>query len=214
MTKKPVIILGAGGHAKVIAEALILSGREILGFVTPDLKEGTVFNCSTVLGDDSVILDYSVDDVDLVNGVGTLPKKNLRWDIASTMRDKGYYFATVTHPNTIIASDTVLQEGTQVMAGVVLQPGTIIGKDSIINTGVIIDHDCTIAENCHLAPGVICSGNVSIGKNVHIGTGAKVIHGINIGSESIIAAGSTIYKDVPAGTLVKQQLNTVMKGIE
>jgi sugar O-acyltransferase (sialic acid O-acetyltransferase NeuD family) len=213
MTNRPVIILGAGGHAKVLFEALRLSGRVILGFVTPDLEVGAGFCGSTVLGDDSIILNYSANEVDLVNGVGALPGKNLRWKLTSSMREKGYHFTVVIHPNAVVASDVVLKEGAQVMAGVVIQPGTTIGKNTIINTGSIIDHDCIIAENCHVAPSVVCSGDVNIGKNVHIGTGARIIQGINIGEGCVIAAGSTIYKDVPANMLVKQQ-NTEMNLVE
>lgn len=214
MISKPVIILGAGGHAKVVAEMIRLLNLEILGFVTPDHVAGSVLNNSTVLGDDSIIFDYSVDDIDLVNGVGALPGQNLRWDITSEMREKGYHFITTIHPNAFVSTDVVLEEGVQVMAGAVIQSGTIIGRDSIINTGAIIDHDCIISANCHLAPGVICSGGVSVGANTHIGTGARTIQGINIGARSIIAAGSTIYKNVPADMLVKQLLKTVMESVE
>jgi len=210
VTNKKVIILGAGGHAKVVAEALRLSGAKILGFVTPDLDSGKEFYGSTILGDDAVIFDYLIEEVDLVNGVGALPGQTLRWELASKMREKGYHFKTVVHPKAVVASSVVLEEGVQVMAGVVIQPGTSIGRDSIINSGVIIDHDCVISENCHLAPGVVCSGAISIGGNTHIGTGASIIQGINVGGKSVIAAGTIIYKNVPLGTLVKQQLNILV----
>lgn len=210
MTSKPVIILGAGGHAKVIAESLRLSNREILGFVTPELEAGTVYCGATVLGDDTIIYDYTIDEIELANGIGSLPENYHRWKLARLMRDKYYSFTTVIHPNAIVASDVILGEGAQVMAGVVIQSGATVGRDTIINTGAIVDHDCVIAENCHLAPGVVCSGGVSVGRNTHIGTGVKVIQGINIGERSVIGAGSTIYKNVPAGMLVKQTFSTVM----
>jgi len=196
MQSKPVIIVGAGGHAKVVADVLKLSGRDILGFTTPDLKVGTSFLGKKILGDDSIINKYLPNDIDLVNGIGALPKNNLRWKLSSILRTKGYKFVTVIHPNALIASDVSLDEGVQIMAGVIIQSGTEIGKDCIINTGVLLDHDCRVEANCHLAPGVICSGNVSIGEGTHLGTGVSVIQNISIGSNSVIAAGSTIYKDV------------------
>lgn len=211
--QKPVIVLGASGHAKVVAEVLRLTGREILGFVTPDIEKGTALCGVVVLGGDSVIHGYSVNETELVNGVGTLPGQHLRWKLAMTMREAGYCFATIVHPDAVIATNVVLEEGVQLMAGVVIQPGTTVGRDTIINTGVIIDHDCCVEANCHLASGVVCSGGVNIGENVHIGTGAKILQAINIGEGSVIAAGSTIYKDVPSGVLLKQQFNTVMEVI-
>ena len=197
----------------MIAEAIRFSSRKILGFVTPDLEAGTEFCGATVLGDDAIIFDHSTDEIVLANGVGTLPGQHLRWNLATTMREKGYHFITIVHQDAVVATDVVLEEGAQMMAGVLIQPASTVGRDTIINTGTIIDHDCIIANNCHLAPGVICSGGVSIEKNVHIGTGAKVIQGINIGKGSVIAAGSTVYKDVPEGMLVKQQLNTILEVI-
>jgi sugar O-acyltransferase (sialic acid O-acetyltransferase NeuD family) len=194
---KPVIILGSGGHAKVVLDTLLLENIEILGCITPDMKAGEKFcNQITVLGSDEKIAKYKPGDVILVNGIGAMPYKNLRWKIAKQLRDKGYKFKKVIHPSAVIARDIVFEEGVQVMAGVVIQPGTVIGTDSIINTGVLLDHDCKIAKNCHLAPGVICSGGVNIDMGTHIGTGTTVIQNICIGKDSVIASGSSIYKDV------------------
>jgi sugar O-acyltransferase (sialic acid O-acetyltransferase NeuD family) len=188
--------MGAGGHASVIADALKLSDREILGFVTPDLKLDTEFCGKTVLGDDLVISNYSPDDIELANGIGALPKKNLRWKLAAIMYKQGYSFTTVIHPNAVIASDVCLDDGVQVMAGAVIQSGTKIGRNTIINTGVLLDHDCSIGMNSHLATGVICSGGVMIGRNTHLGTGTMVIEYTSIGNDCIIAAGSTVYKNI------------------
>lgn len=210
---KPIIIIGAGGHAKVLAEALRLSSRRILGFVTPDIEAGSEFFGSKILGNDSIILDYSTDEIELVNGVGALPGKYHRWNLAAKMREKSYNFTTVIHPDAVIASDAVLEEGVQVMAGVVVQPTTTIGRDTIINTGVLLDHDCDIAENCHLSPGVVCGGGVSVGVNTHIGLGTKIIQGINVGNACVIAAGSTIYQDVPSGIQFRQKMNIVIKEV-
>jgi len=201
---KPVIILGAGGHAKVIVETLVQLGRDILGFITPDKKFGDQFCGFSVLGDDSCINTFSPDDIVLVNGIGVLPRNSQRWVVAKKMRKQGYMFSTLIHPSAVIASDVELSEGVQIMAGSVLQPGVRIGVDSIINTGVLIDHDCSIAENCHLAPGVVCSGSVDVGSGSHVGTGVSVIQSISIGKNSVVAAGSVVYKDIPSNVVFKQ----------
>lgn len=201
---KSVIILGAGGHAKVIAETLNQSGLKVLGIVAPDIEPGKIVFGSRVLGDDDLISTYSPDDVVLANGIGALPRHNLRWRLASTMRNKGYTFITIIHPSAVIAGDVDLSEGVHVMAGSVIQPGTRIGLDSIINTGVLIDHDCRVGKNCHLAPGVVFSGGVRVDDGTHIGTGSSVIQNIFIGKNSIVAAASAIYKDVPAGVTFMQ----------
>lgn len=210
MRDNPVIILGTGGHAKVVVEALMLSGREVVGFVSPDRDAGSLFCGQKILGDDRVVFDYPSEAVDLVNGIGSLPSASRRWKLAAMMREKGYEFTSVIHPESVISTDTNIAGGAQVMAGAVIQSGASIGQDSIINTGALIDHDCSIAENCHIAPGVSCSGGVKIRKNTHVGTGATLIQGLTVGESCIIAAGSTVYKDVPNGMFYRQKLETVL----
>ena len=214
MTKKPIIVIGAGGHAKVVIEALMLSGREVIGLLTPDQEKGAEVSGVKVLGGDSVLSEYDFDEVELANGIGSIPKHKLRWKIAEMMRCKGYCFVTVVHPNSIISSDVFLEEGVQVMAGVIIQSGVVIGKDSIINTGAIIDHDCNIAENCHLAPGVVCCGGVAVGKDAHIGAGAKIIQGVQVGNNSVVAAGTVVFRDVNASQLVRQSIQIIENSVE
>lgn len=210
----PVIILGAGGHAKVIAESLKRSGHEVLGLITPEIKEDSRVFGHRVLGDDRVITAYSPDEVVLANGIGALPRHDLRWRLAATMRNLGYTFTTIIHPSAIIASDVELSEGVQVMARSVIQPGTRIGSDSIINTGALVDHDCRIGKNCHLAPGVVLSGGVHADDGAHIGTGTSVIQNISIGKNSIVAAASALYEDIPDGVTFTQTRHPTIELIE
>lgn len=193
---KPVIILGAGGHAKVLIEALHRSGREIIGITDPTKAVGSEYFGVNVIGNDDSLFEFSQDEVLLVNGIGTIPGKNLRWELTARMEDNGYRFTEVIHPSAVIAGDVGLENGVQIMAGVVIQSGTRIGRSCIINTGVIIDHDCDINDECHLAPGVTLSGSVYVGKGTHIGTGSIVIQNVTIGKGCIIAAGSIIHKDI------------------
>lgn len=197
---RPVIVLGAGGHAKVVADSLLCLGLDIKGFVTPGLVAGGEYNGYKVLGDDNVVFDYDPGDIILANGVGALPKQEMRWKLGKQMRQKGYAFITFIHPSAVVADDVVLSDGVQIMAGAIIQPGVRIGQDSIINTGAILDHDCLIESNCHVAPGVACGGSVRVGKLSHLGIGTSVVQNISIGENSIIAAGSMVYKDLPANS--------------
>jgi len=204
-SKKDVILIGAGGHAKVVAETPIQSGRNILGLVAPDKEKNSECFGLNVLGNDDTLLSFSPSEVVLANGIGSLPSQMSRWHLASQMREKGFQFIRVMHPSAIIATDVVLAEGVQVMAGSIIQPGSSIGRDSIINTRVSIDHDCSIGGNCHLAPGVILSGCVNIGKGAHLGTGSTVIQNISIGKNSIVASGSTVYKNLENDKILIQK---------
>ena len=194
---KPVIVLGGGGHAKVLIDALQLSGINILGIIDPQLKAGDLgFASLPILGDDQAVSRYSPDEIELVNGIGSLPGNDIRAKLFSDYSDKGYSFATVVHPSAIVSKSCLMQDGSQIMARCVLQPGAIIGKNTIINTGAIVEHDCEIGANNHLAPGVVLSGGVHTGENVHIGTGAVIIQNVNIGENSVVGAGAAVTKDI------------------
>lgn len=205
MTTKPVIVFGAGGHAKVIIDLLLLQGRKIIGLTDRDEKKiGSTLLGIKVLGtDEKVLADFSPDSVELVNAIGAIAPMEARRKIFSTWKNKGYSFPCLIHPSAVIAREVKLGEGTQVMAGAVIQIGATVGENSIINTRVSIDHDCKISDHVHLAPGVTLSGGVEIGEGAHLGTGATVRHNIKIGSGVLVGTGSVVIEDIPDGTKVK-----------
>ena len=198
---KPIIIIGNGGHSKVLQEVILLNNLEIIGVT--DASESKKNSNYKVYTDNQIIEIFSPEDVSLVNGVGSLPYNNSRWDVAKFFISYGYSFLSLYHPSVIIANDVHIEDGVQLMAGVILQPGVCIGENTIVNTGTIIDHDCIIGENCHIAPGSTLSGGVTIRNNTHVGTGASIMQGISIGENVIIAAGSAVYKNLPSNTLYK-----------
>jgi UDP-perosamine 4-acetyltransferase len=200
----PVIVLGAGGHAKVVIEALHRSSVAILGIVDNDpARVGEKLLGVPVIGEDDAVLLHPADSVRLVNALGSVGVSKGRRILFQKMKEKGYYFYLVVHPSAVIAEDVVLSEGAQVMAGAVIQPGTHIGRNAIVNTRASIDHDCRIGDHVHVAPGATLSGGVAVGSGAHIGTGATIIQGITIGSDSMVAAGAVVVRDVADGTTVK-----------
>ncbi len=208
-----VIILGAGGHAKVVADALSRTDYKVIGLISPDKEKGSLCFGVEVLGDDNVLDFYSNKEVLLANGIGSLSGTSPRWNMALKMRDKGFVFVSVIHPSAVIAHDVVLAEGVQIMAGAIVQPGVYIGQDTIINTASSVDHDCYIGANCHLSPGVILSGSVRIQGGTHVGTGCIVINNISIGSNCLIAAGAVVFKDVSDGHILIQKKMSVVERI-
>jgi len=199
----PIVVLGAGGHSKVLIDTLIAQKAKILGVTDYQLaKKGKLILGIEVIGDDLMILNYQPNKIRLVNGLGSVGIPVKRKYLFCKFTELGYKFVNVIHPSVVIALDVHFGEGVQIMAGAVVQTGCRIGKNSIINTKASVDHDCAIAAHVHIAPGVTLSGEVEVGEGVHIGTGATVIQGIRIGQNSIIAAGSVVTKDVPSGVTV------------
>ncbi|HYA86306.1 MAG TPA: acetyltransferase [Nitrospirota bacterium] len=194
----PVIVLGAGGHAKVLIDTLLESSAIIAGVTDPDPNLiGTRLLGVPVLGGDEVVSKFPQSEICLVNGLGSVGLPIRRRELFQRFKKSGYIFAKVVHPSAIIASDAELGEGTQVMAGAIIQPGSRIGCNVIVNTKTSVDHDCVIGDHVHLAPGVTLSGGVRMRNSVHVGSGVTVIQGIEIGNNSLIGAGSVVINNVP-----------------
>jgi sugar O-acyltransferase (sialic acid O-acetyltransferase NeuD family) len=198
----PLIILGAGGHSRVLIEMLIEKDFHIIGATTQDKSHRGTINGVPIVGDDSTVLNYSISEIRLVNAVGSVKAPIARAKLYHFYKELGFQFQQVIHPSSIIAPTALLAEGVQVMAGAIIQSGSKIGVNSIINTKASIDHDCVIGENVHVAPGVTISGGVEIGDNVHIGTGAVIIQGIKIGDNCVIGAGAVVINHISQGSTV------------
>jgi len=203
MRKKPVIIIGAGGHAKVLIDTLKSQSVNIVGITDPDPnKVGRIILGVPVIGDDPVIENYNNDSVELVNGIGMVANKKTRQLIFDIFKKRGYRFASVIHHSVILSSDVELSEGVQIMAGSIVQTGCKIGTNSIINSRVSIDHDTIIGSHVHVAPGVTLSGEVQIGSGTLVGSGATIIQGVKVGEKATVAAGAVVIRDVPDGATV------------
>jgi sugar O-acyltransferase (sialic acid O-acetyltransferase NeuD family) len=200
----PVIVLGAGGHAKVLVDALLACSALIAGIVDPDpAQAGSELLGVPVLGDDDLVREFPPEEITLVNGLGSVGLPVARRRVFERFKGLGYGFAAVVHPSAVVAPDVVPGEGAQVMAGAVIQAGCCIGANSIVNTRASVDHDCSLGDHVHLAPGVTLSGGVTIGAGSHLGTGATVIQGIRIGAGCLVGAGSLVLRDVEPGTSVR-----------
>lgn len=201
--KKKIIILGAGGHAKVLADELLSQEIPVFGIISPNEKKGSEwFGGLKVLGDDSCVSRFLPEDILLVNGVGSIGVSAKRRDIYLNFKRAGFQFASVIHSSAVVSARTVLGEGVQVMAGAIVLAGSRLGDNVIVNTKASIDHDCDIAAHVHLAPGVTLSGGVKVGESSHLGTACSVIQNICIGESVTIAAGSVVTQNVSDGAMV------------
>lgn len=199
----PLIVIGAGGHARVLIDALRRTNRHIL-FATdtdPALEGRDVFGVR-VEGPDERVFDHDPNAVELVNGVGSVAAPTNRQRVFERFTERGYPFASVVHPNAVVAESVELAEGVQVMAGAVIQAGARIGPNCLVNTGVSIDHDAVIAAHVHVAPGATLSGGVTVGETTHVGAGAVIIQQVAIGRNAVVGAGAVVVRDVPDGVTV------------
>ena len=189
-----------GGHARVLLSLLRLQKRQVLAILddNPSLHGNTIgLDTIPITGAVDSITQYSTDQVELVNAIGSTHLPTDRQDIYIKLSTMGYHFATLIHPSAVIAPGATIHSGAQIMAGAIIQSDSQLHSNCLINTRASIDHDTTIGKHTHIAPGVTICGSVSIGHTCHIGAGATIIHDLTIGHRVIIGAGATVLFDVP-----------------
>ena len=201
-TGTPLIVLGAGGHARVLLDALRLRHCEPLGVTDPDASLwGSAVLGVPVLGDDNRIQDFAPNEVMLVNALGSTMSTALRQAVWERWRGRGYQFTGVRHLTAVVAQSAELEADVQVLAGSLIGVDAYLGHNSIVNTGVIVEHDCRVGQHVHLAPGVTLSGNVTVGDGSHLGTGCTVIQDVDIGQGCVVGAGAVVVRNLEPFTL-------------
>ena len=189
--KKEVVIIGAGGHGRVIADMVKKSGDVILGFL--DDNENAVGN---ILGKVGECIKYK--DCFFVIGIGN---NEVRRKIAKTYPELKYY--TAIHPAAIVGENCKIGEGSCIMAGTVISPGASIGKHCIINTNSTVEHDNVLEDFVHISPGAVLCGTVEVGNGTHVGASAVVRNNIKITSDCKIGIGAAVVKDITeSGTYI------------
>lgn len=193
------ILLGAGGHGRVVRALAEALGWRLLGVCDPALVVGTDWAGLPVLGDDDALAAHDPDAVSLLNGVGRMPGQTARHRLHILWTARGFAFPPLVHPTAWVAPDVQLAPGAQIMAGAVVQPGCKVGAGSIVNTRAGLDHDGTLGADVHLAPGTTICGDVQVGDGAFVGAGAIVIQGCRIGAGALVAAGALVTTDLAPG---------------
>jgi acetyltransferase EpsM len=201
-----VAILGAGGHARVVADILLCmqdagAALAVAGFIAP---EGEAWMGIPVLGADSDLAALAADGVisHFILGVGSVRGgQAVRPRLAETAIAAGAAPLAAIHPSAVIGRGAVVQPGAAVMALAAINPGARVGAHAIINTGARIDHDTEVGDFAHIAPGATVSGDARIGRNALIGVGASVRQGARVGEGATVGAGAAVTRDIPDGAV-------------
>jgi UDP-perosamine 4-acetyltransferase len=195
----PIVVIGAGGHAKVVVEALRAMRRIVMGLIAP-VPEGTMLLGIPVLGNDDVLPRLRAEGIaDAALGIGD---NRIRGALAEHLLALGFDLPPVLHPAAWISPSSVLGAGVVVLQQAALSAETVFGRAALINSGAVVEHDSEIGEAAHVAPGCALAGHVRVGARTLVGIGSVVRPGIVIGSDAIVGAGSVVVFDVPAGATV------------
>jgi sugar O-acyltransferase (sialic acid O-acetyltransferase NeuD family) len=190
--ERGVVVIGAGGHAKVVISLLQAAGQTIAMILDDDPRKwGTSLLGVPIRGPVTRLAE--VTDYPAILAIGD---NAAREEMADQWRHVEWL--TAVHPTAYVHSSAQLRPGAVVCAGAVIQPDTSIGAHAIVNTAATVDHDCSVADYAHLAPGVHLAGGVKIGAGALLGIGSVVIPGRSVGEWTTVGAGGVVVSDLPA----------------
>lgn len=197
-----LILLGAGGHAKVVSELARAAGWEITGFLAPR-SDRSVDNLGAPLLGDGANLDADpswLANHDMFPAIG---EGEVRWREFVRLAAAGARVPSLVHPSAIVSPSAQIEAGAVIMAGAIIQADSVIGPAAIINTGAHVDHDCQVGAGAMIAPGAVLCGGVHVGDHAFVGAGAIVVPGIQIGRSAFVGAGTVVPHDLPDGANLK-----------
>lgn len=198
MKNKDLLIIGSGGHARVILETAALEGIATKGILDVNFSgDPETILGAPVLGNLNVMDSINPEEVYVFIALGG---NSERRQISELISRKGFSSITLVHPTAIVSKSANLAAGTFVAAGAIINPQAKIGEGTIINTGALIDHETRIGKFSHIGPGTTVCGRVNIGANSFIGAGVTIIDKISIGESVTVGAGSVVIADIPSGT--------------
>ncbi|MBA2710836.1 MAG: acetyltransferase [Tatlockia sp.] len=191
--KKGIVIVGAGGHAKVCIELLQAMGEEISYCIGNENSPKECLCIPVLQGDENIQTLYKEGYSRIFIAIGS---NVLRERLAQIAVKEGYQLVNAVSPQSIISPSANLGSGVAIMAGVVINAQTLIEDLAIINTGATVDHDCRIGKAAHIAPQCALAGNVKIGSQSFLGIGTKVIPDIDIGENVMVGAGAVVISNI------------------
>lgn len=204
-----LLIVGAGGHAKVVAETAQLAGFEVVGFLdrSAETHDQSVLGLP-VLGDERLLGSSEYAECAVVVAVGD---NAAREAAVARLTAQGVEFALVVHPAATVSESARLGAGTVVFAGAVVNSSAAIGAHCIINTLACIEHDTVLGDFAHVSPGANLGGGCRAGRLAHIGIGASVLPHVSIGSRATIGGGAAVISDIPDDAVAVGVPATVVK---
>lgn len=193
MTRQGIILIGGGGHAKVVFDTLRAADAVLAGFVD-DRRDCALGGQLQYLG----LIESLDEDAEVVIAIGDVATRRKVLRRVGAVR----VTAPVIHPSAVVSPSAALGEGVLIGAGVIVNADTRIESHAIINSGAIVEHDCRVGVNTHIAPGCVLGGGVVVGGDTLVGLGARVLPGIRIGRGSVVGAGAVVVRDVGDGETV------------
>lgn len=196
------IVVGAGGHAKVVAEALAVAGHSVRGFIDPSVPVGTPVVHGVVIGDDTWLATLPANERLVAVGIGATSSVALRRTVVGSLLAAGATVTGCRHPSAVVAASATVDPTAQLLALSLVNPSAMVGAHAVIYSGAVVEHDCTVGAFAYLSPRTVLCGGARVGEGAFIGAAATVLPGVSVGDGAIVAAGAVVVDDVAAGATV------------
>ena len=198
------VIVGAGGHARVLIESLRISDSKVTVVATDrdTTLHGETLDGVEIIGGDSELKELGRSKAFFSVGVGSTGDAGLRRELFLMATELGLVPMTVRHPSAIVAERATLAPGCQLMAGAIVSAGVALGENVIVNTAAVIEHDSVVGDHAHIAPRATIGGGAQVEPSAHIGIGATVLQNVTVGAGAIVGAGAVVIGDVQPGSTV------------
>jgi sugar O-acyltransferase (sialic acid O-acetyltransferase NeuD family) len=194
-----ILVWGAGGHGKVVADLVRVCGYDLAGFCDRPEHMGQTAN-PAVIATEAELLERIRTNAELPGGakfvVPAVGRNDARLKMVRAL--SGYGAPALVHPAATVSTSAGIGMGSVVLAGSVVNADALVGMGVIVNTNSVVEHDCVLGDGAHVSPGGVLAGGVVVGELAWIGAGAVVIEQVRIGPAAIVGAGAVVLRDVPA----------------
>ncbi len=197
MTLPRVLVFGAGGHGRVVAEVVQACGHEVEGFVDDGVNIGTKVLGLPVLGGAAWLAQQPARVLAL--GLGD---NKTRARVARMLLENGHALPSFVHPSCVVSPSASLGAAVVAMPRVVVNAEAHIGDGAILNTGCIVEHECVVGAFAHLSPACALGGRARVGERTHVGIGATLLHLARVGADSVVGGGAVVLNEVGDGVTV------------
>lgn len=195
--KKRIAVFGAGGHGKVVVDAIERNAALAVACVVDDRPQpGAVILGRPVAGGREALLARRSEIDGVIVAIGD---NRARMEVAGWLAIQGFALQSVAHPAAVVAPSATIGAGVLVMPGAVVNADARIGANAIVNSGAIIEHDCDVGEGVHIAPGAVLCGGASVGAGTLVGAGAVILPGVRLAPSQLIKAGTVVAGNVESG---------------
>lgn len=198
MSRPSVLIIGSGGHARAVLDALHAEGRlRVAGLIDSFQQAGTRRLGYTILGGEKDIPDLMArHGASVLVAIGDNYQRAAMWSRVLQAAPQALLEGCI-HPSAVVAPDVEVGPGSTILPGAVVVSGSRIGQGCLINTGASLDHDGEMADWSSLAPGAVTGGRVHIAARTSVGLGARIIQQVSVGADTVIGAGALVLRDLP-----------------